>query len=86
MWQQTKVVLNPLGKQFAARSLGWKLTITQRWTLRDAHFAAVPGSCFTCSTDTVFVESFNARFREECLNAHWFWSLEDTEEKIDKWP
>ena len=28
-------------------------------------------------------ESFNGRFREECLNVHWFASMEDAQEKID---
>src|SRR3954453_12216865 len=26
-------------------------------------------------TDNAFVESFNGRLRDECLNAHWFLSL-----------
>ena len=29
------------------------------------------------------IESFNGRFREDCLNAHWFASLEDAQQKID---
>jgi len=28
-------------------------------------------------------ESFNGRFREECLNVHWFASMEDAQQKID---
>jgi len=36
-------------------------------------------------TDNPFVESFNGSFRDECLNAHWFLSLEDAIEKIDAW-
>jgi putative transposase len=28
-------------------------------------------------TDNAFVESFNGRFRDECLNQHWFTSLEE---------
>lgn len=28
-------------------------------------------------TDNAYVESFNGRLREECLNANWFLSLED---------
>jgi hypothetical protein len=31
------------------------------------------------------VESFNGSFRDECLNAHWFLSLEDATEKIEAW-
>jgi putative transposase len=36
-------------------------------------------------TDNAIIESFNGRFREECLNAHWFLSKEDAKEKIDAW-
>lgn len=35
--------------------------------------------------DNAFVESFNGRLREECLNAHWFLSLEDAKDKIEAW-
>lgn len=37
------------------------------------------------STDNAFIESFNGSFRDECLNAHWFLSLEDAREKIEAW-
>lgn len=36
-------------------------------------------------TENPFVESFNGRFRNECLNAHWFLSLEDAVMKIEAW-
>ena len=36
-------------------------------------------------TDNAIVESFNGRFREECLNTHWFESIQDAKEKIDRW-
>ncbi len=36
-------------------------------------------------TDNAFIESFNARFRAECLNQHWFLSLDEAQEKIDRW-
>ena len=35
--------------------------------------------------DNAFVESFNGRFRKECLNAHWFLSLDDARAKIEAW-
>jgi putative transposase len=35
--------------------------------------------------DNVYVEPFNGRFREECLNAHWFLSLGDARDKIEAW-
>ncbi len=36
-------------------------------------------------TDNAFIESFNGRFRDECLNQHWFLSLEDAQAKIEDW-
>ena len=36
-------------------------------------------------TDNAYVESFNGRFRDECLNAHWFLSLADARSKIEAW-
>jgi len=36
-------------------------------------------------TDNAFIESFNGKFRAECLNAHWFMSLEDAREKMESW-
>ena len=38
-----------------------------------------PGKPWQNATD----ESFNGRLREECLNVHWFASLEDAQQKID---
>lgn len=35
-------------------------------------------------TDNPFIESFNGSFRDECLNVNWFLSLEDAQEKFDK--
>ena len=36
-------------------------------------------------TDKPFAESFNGRFRQECLNTHWFISISDAREKIETW-
>jgi putative transposase len=33
----------------------------------------------------VFIESFNSRLREECLNEHVFVSLDDARSKIERW-
>lgn len=32
-----------------------------------------------------FVESFNGRFRDECLNEHWFTSIDDARQIIETW-
>ena len=36
-------------------------------------------------TDNPFIESFNGSFRDECLNTHWFLSLDDARQKIESW-
>lgn len=36
-------------------------------------------------TDNAFIESFNGRLRDECLNAHWFRSLTDAQQTLDAW-
>ena len=33
-------------------------------------------------TDNAFIESLNGKFRAECLNAHWFMSLDDARAKM----
>jgi putative transposase len=32
-----------------------------------------------------YIESFNGKFRDECLNEHWFMSLQDAGNKIEAW-
>lgn len=36
-------------------------------------------------TDNSFVESFNGSLRDECLNTHWFESIEDAKACIEAW-
>ena len=36
-------------------------------------------------TDNAFIESFNGRVRQECLNENWFLSLDDAREKVEAW-
>ena len=36
-------------------------------------------------TDNVFIEAFNSKVRSECLNAHWFMSLDDARSKLEGW-
>lgn len=36
-------------------------------------------------TDNATIESFNGRFRQECLNVHWFHSMDDATTKIEAW-
>ena len=35
--------------------------------------------------DNAFIEAFNSKPRSECVNTHWFLSLEDACDKLDCW-
>jgi putative transposase len=35
--------------------------------------------------ENAYVESFNGRFRDECLNEHWFLTLEHARKEIEEW-
>jgi len=35
--------------------------------------------------DNAFLESFNSRLRQECLNASWFTSMADARTRITAW-
>lgn len=36
-------------------------------------------------TDNAFIESFNSRFRQECLKQNWFLDMADARQKIEAW-
>ena len=36
-------------------------------------------------TDNAFIEPFNGKLRTECLNVHWFTSLDDAPTKMEDW-
>jgi putative transposase len=53
------------------------------WAYRNAvrlHFIE-PGK----PVQNAFIESFNGRFRDECLNEHWFLDLADARRTIEAW-
>jgi putative transposase len=35
--------------------------------------------------ENAFIESFNASLRKECLNAHWFQTIEEARQRIEQW-
>lgn len=45
------------------------------------HETITPGK----PNENAFIESFNSRFRDECLNEHVFRDLQDAREKIETW-
>ena len=47
----------------------------------DARLHSRPGK----PTDNGYIESFNGRFRDECLNVHQFYSLEDARTQFEAW-
>ena len=55
--------------------LRWCQQIGVEW-----HYIA-PGK----PTQNAFIESFNGKFRAECLNAHWFLTLDDARQKMEHW-
>lgn len=57
--------------------------IVDQWTYRNKvrlEFSR-PGK----PTDNAFIESFNGRVRQECLNSHWFESIAEAKSVIEKW-
>ena len=64
------------GPEFAGRTLdAW--AYARGVTLRSIR----PGK----PIENAFVESFNGKFRDECLNEHWFVSLADAKATIEAW-
>ena len=55
----------------------------RRWA--DDHKVAWPSIAPGKPTDNAFIEPFNGKFRTECLNAHWFMSLDDARRKCEAW-
>ncbi len=64
------------GPEFISRALG-QWAYQNQITLEFSR----PGK----PTDNAFVESFNGRRRDECLNTHWFLSLDDARAKLEAW-
>lgn len=71
-----EVIVCDNGPEFTSTSMDW-------WaTERGVKLAFIhPGR----PTENAFIESFNGKFRDECLNENWFTSLKDAQEKIERW-
>ena len=71
-----QVIVMDNGPEFTGRAM-------DQWAYKrgvELHFIE-PGK----PNQNAFAESFNGRFRDECLNEHWFTDLTDAEEKIEAW-
>ena len=65
------------GPEFTSKAL-------EAWAQRSGvrlHFIT-PGR----PTENGYIESFNGKFRDECLNRHWFLDLVDSRVMIEDWP
>ena len=71
-----RVIVSDNGSEFTGR-------ILDAWANRQRvrlHFVD-PGR----PMQNALVESFNGKFRDECLDQHWFTNLSDAKEKIESW-
>ena len=71
-----KAVRTDQGPEFTSRAfLAW---VTGRGV---RHILNQPGK----PTQNAYIESFNGKFRDECLNEHWFESLAQARSEIARW-
>ena len=71
-----QVIVVDHGPEFTSQAL-------DRWAYQRGvklHFIA-PGK----PEQNAYVESFNGKFRDECLNEHWFGGLKEAREKTEAW-
>jgi len=73
-------VVTPLDQ--ACRKIGYPKTIRVD---NGSGSAAVRSTIYLSRHGSVFIEAFNSNLRSECLNAHWFLSLQDACEKLEAW-
>jgi putative transposase len=71
-----KEILTDNGPEFAGNALSG-------WTYEKGihHLFIEPGK----PVQNAYIESFNGKFREECLHAHWFQSLYEARTVIEAW-
>ena len=72
-----------VGRQVVSQLLGTGARVLDAWAYRRGITLTFiqPGK----PTQNAFVESFNSRLCDECLNAHWFLTLADAQEKVENW-
>jgi len=71
-----KVIRTDNGPEFTSRRfLSWAMEKQVRSTTIE------PGK----PIQNAHIESFNGKFRDECLNVHWFENLQDARRKIGQW-
>lgn len=71
-----QIIRTDNGKEFTGRAM---LTWAHRYSI--ALHLIEPGK----PTQNAYIESFNGRLRDECLNEHWFASLQHAKVEIERW-
>jgi putative transposase len=74
-WMTAKIIVDN-GPEFLSR-------VVDQWAYENGvefHFIE-PGK----PTQNAYIESFNGKFRDECLNQNWFLSLNDARRIIEEW-
>lgn len=71
-----KAIRTDNGKEFCSRAL-----LTWAHALGVQLFLIEPGK----PNQNAYIESFNGRFRDECLNEHWFTSMRHAQVVIEAW-
>ena len=76
LWGLPKRIVVDNGPEFTSRTL-------DQWAYRNGVELVFirPGR----PAENCFIESFNGKFRDECLNLHWFKDLEDARQIIEAW-
>jgi putative transposase len=70
------LIVTDNGPEFSGRALD-----TWRYQQGVQHHFIRPGK----PVENAYIESFNGKFRDECLRQHWFLSLEDARRIIAEW-
>ena len=71
-----KAIRTDNGKEFCSRAM-----LTWAYARGVQLFLIEPGK----PNQNAYIESFNGRFRDECLNEHWFTSLRHAQVVIEAW-
>ena len=71
-----KAIRTDNGKEFSSRAM-----LTWAHTRGVQLFLIEPGK----PNQNAYIESFNGRFRDECLNEHWFTSLQHARVVVETW-
>ena len=73
---EPEVILSDNGTEFTSNKvIGWQQAKGVKWEYIE------PGKPFQNGC----IESFNGKLRDECLNEHWFTSLDEAKRIIEKW-